>query len=722
MKEMMKQSMNDLDFGDALNVELQKLQRQRAVRSSSLEDRRSSYSRRTTSTVASLDTAKSSSTAALSEQKTLKIPLTLSHWDSVDQTCKLDGPLSLHESTIMMNSDTGQSPEKSRSQSVEDPSQNSTEQMNGQINYDELCNIKNLKDEEVLVKLVEIVQALRGLKEYDRGETMKILKSIGDTYWSYRAIRKKIGDVLTDEGFAEITMKILKTLNGKGIFKNDSIWFPVYYCFNTMWNYSDASLKLAKSIAENDGVRFFTINCDHEPYLKNLHSKNVYYVVKASMSILHNISRTTDIHHHFKDNGTTEVMLKFATWKDLTYEMLKVMSLLTLAHIVEEEDNDKLIDETGAIECCVKYVQKALTSQKRRHLGFTPHELMDGMSKLAVNDKNKKKIVDAGALPIFLDMLKGDHVEEQAITARALWTLSFDKDVCQQIIEFPEMMERLEALRSSGDKEVTKNVNGALFVLKGENDVSKRPKSAKKNKGHVFISYSWNEKEIVMKLRERLKKEGVEVWIDVERMGGSTLSAMAEAVENAAVVLICMSEKYKQSPNCRLEAEYTFQMRKEYIPLMVQTRYRPDGWLGMILGAKLYFDFSGKYPFEKPWNGLMKELKGMGRLSVLDGNSTDRTDAPIMSSSTSVHSSQPIRQSSMSSKIYQMNTEDVSNWLCSLKLDGCVPSFAQFDGKLLAQLKSMKSEAAEFYYHCLEKNMNMNLVEILTFTDGLEKL
>lgn len=31
------------------------------------------------------------------------------------------------------------------------------------------------------------------------------------------------------------------------------------------------------------------------------------------------------------------------------------------------------------------------------------------------------------------------------------------------------------------------------------------PKSAKKNKGHVFISYSWNEKEVVMKLRERLK-------------------------------------------------------------------------------------------------------------------------------------------------------------------------------------------------------------------------
>lgn len=639
-----------------------------------------------------------------------------------DSAVPSNGPLSLHESTIMMNSDSGQSPDKSRSQSTEDTSQNPTEQMNGQINYDELCNVKNLKNDEVLSRVSELVQALRGLDEYDRGETMKILKSIGDTYWSYRGFWVKIGDTLADEGFAEITMKILKTLNGKGIFKNDSIWFPVYYCFNTLWNYSDASLKLAKSIAENDGVRFFTINCDHAPYIKNLHSKNVYYVVKASMSILHNISRTTDIHHYFKDNGTTEVMLKFATSKDLTYEMLKVMSLLTLAHIVEEEDNDKLIDETGAIDCCVRYILKALSSEKRRHLGFTPHELMDGMSKLAVNDKNKKKIVDAGALPVFLTMLKGSHKEEQANAARAIWTLSFDKEVCQQIVEFPEMMETLESLKTSQDKEVVKNVNGALFVLKGENDVSKRPKSAKKNKGHVFISYSWNEKEIIMKLRERLKKEGVEVWIDVERMGGSTLSAMAEAVENAAVVLICMSEKYKQSPNCRLEAEYTFQMRKEYIPLMVQKRYRPDGWLGMILGAKLYFDFSGKYPFEKPWNGLMKELKGMGRLSVLENNALDKTDAPVASSSPAMFSSQPRRQSSVSSKLYQMNTEDVSNWLCSLKLDGCVPSFAQFDGKLLAQLKSMKNEAAEFYYHCLEKNLNMNLVEILTFTEGLEKL
>ena len=45
--------------------------------------------------------------------------------------------------------------------------------------------------------------------------------------------------------------------------------------------------------------------------------------------------------------------------------------------------------------------------------------------------------------------------------------------------------------------------------------------------------------------------DGHKVWIDTEQMVGCTLEAMASAVENAQVVLICASEKYKLSPNCR---------------------------------------------------------------------------------------------------------------------------------------------------------------------------
>ena len=48
-----------------------------------------------------------------------------------------------------------------------------------------------------------------------------------------------------------------------------------------------------------------------------------------------------------------------------------------------------------------------------------------------------------------------------------------------------------------------------------------------------------------------IQADGHRVWIDTEHMGGSTLEAMARAVENALVVIVCASEKYKMSPNCR---------------------------------------------------------------------------------------------------------------------------------------------------------------------------
>ncbi|XP_069101949.1 uncharacterized protein [Argopecten irradians] len=649
-----------------------------------------------------------------------------------------NGPLSLHDtlngSIQMMDNDTGQSESPSKSPHEISANQriashspaaaapsDSAHMMNGDLNIDELANVKNLKESELVTRTKEIVKVLSGLETYEDGLGMKLVKALGDTYWGYRPNRKKIGDGMAEAGFGEVAMKMLKTLNAKGIFKNDSIWFPAYYTLNTLWNFTDASLRLAKAVAEADGVKFLTVNCSHQPFLTNLNNKNVYYIVKSSMSIIHNVARNPDVIHFFKECKTTEVMLKFLKSYE-EHEMLKIMAMLTLAHIVEEEENDKLMDDTGSIEGCVNYIDKAIEEERRRYRGFTPQELMDGLGKLAVNDNNKKKIIDAGALPIFMKMLTGESDEEKAATARALWTLSFDKEVCQKIVEYPDLMTTLDKLRDSSDSDVRKNVNGALFVLKGENDVSKRPRSGKKNKGHVFISYSWNEKDIVMKIRERLKAEGLEVWIDIERMGGSTLTAMADAVENAAVVLVCMSEKYKQSPNCRLEAEYTFQLRKDYIPLMMQMKYRPDGWLGAILGAKLYFDFSGKYPFEKPWNGLVKELKGIGRLSMPSATpGKEVTDGPILATSASTVASSP-GSLSTSSQAYKMTSEDVSNWLCQSKLDGCVPSLAQFDGKLLVQLQRMKLEAPEFYYASLEKKLNMNLVEILTFTEALDKL
>eukprot|EP01043_Picozoa_sp_COSAG02_P058057 COSAG02_NODE_7161_length_3146_cov_5.991371_2_plen_86_part_00 len=56
------------------------------------------------------------------------------------------------------------------------------------------------------------------------------------------------------------------------------------------------------------------------------------------------------------------------------------------------------------------------------------------------------------------------------------------------------------------------------------------------------------------------------------------MDAMSDAIEGAEVMLYGVSLAYKESANCRLEANYAHQQELDMIPLMMQADYRPQGW------------------------------------------------------------------------------------------------------------------------------------------------
>ena len=95
-------------------------------------------------------------------------------------------------------------------------------------------------------------------------------------------------------------------------------------------------------------------------------------------------------------------------------------------------------------------------------------------------------------------------------------------------------------------------------------------------------------------------------------MKGSTVDAMSDAVDNAELMLSCISLAYKgvhphrgndlcvgvahssdqvffvaESANCRLELQYGHQQDVAMVPLMMEKGYRPNGWLGLLLGTRL---------------------------------------------------------------------------------------------------------------------------------------
>ena len=123
---------------------------------------------------------------------------------------------------------------------------------------------------------------------------------------------------------------------------------------------------------------------------------------------------------------------------------------------------------------------------------------------------------------------------------------------------------------------------------------------------------------MIKRLNTALKARGYCIWIDIEKMQGSTVEAMADAVEDAAVMCYGISQAYKESTNCRMEAQYAFQQQVDMVPLMMQEDYKAKGWLGMLLGVRLWYGFYGSVleseaAFEGKTDELCRELGERGK-------------------------------------------------------------------------------------------------------------
>ena len=71
------------------------------------------------------------------------------------------------------------------------------------------------------------------------------------------------------------------------------------------------------------------------------------------------------------------------------------------------------------------------------------------------------------------------------------------------------------------------------------------------NNKHIMISYQWDNQQVVKRIADFLKEKGYKVWMDVYEMKDYIMDDMAAAVEKAAILIVCLSRKYKNSPNTR---------------------------------------------------------------------------------------------------------------------------------------------------------------------------
>ena len=189
---------------------------------------------------------------------------------------------------------------------------------------------------------------------------------------------------------------------------------------------------------------------------------------------------------------------------------------------------------------------------------------------------------------------------------------------------------------------------------------------------HVMISYAWGaKKELAVALAAELRSLGYEMWRDEEgsaivpSMSGDTDERMAQvtytllnskrkcdliylqiihlsffllsqAIEASHAVIVCVSPQYKESVNCRSEAQYCKVWKKSHglqlLYVMMDNEYTTvsktqtvDGWLGFMLGTELW------YPLWSPGNVQSTAIelgKLIGDNAKSDGSSSSAPSSP----------------------------------------------------------------------------------------------
>eukprot|EP00033_Pygsuia_biforma_P002700 GCRY01002982.1.p1 GENE.GCRY01002982.1~~GCRY01002982.1.p1 ORF type:complete len:685 (+),score=124.67 GCRY01002982.1:99-2153(+) len=407
-------------------------------------------------------------------------------------------------------------------------------------------------------------------------------------------------------------------------------------------------------------------------------------------------------------------------------EVIVLASSLVLANLVGREEGQKAMPLPRSIErTMVQALEK--TNKEEHFLGGRWREWKLSMcfSNLTVSDANKELLFRANLLPHLLFALNSPVADEQTLIfgTLTLWNMAFFDPAAQYLREDTLAKEVLDRLSCHPHKDVHKNCAGTKWLL-DNHPHAHTAQSTEEAKEQVMLSYSWAQQPTVLQVRNYLREQSIPVWIDVEAMKGSTLEGMAEAVESSSCILMCVSRAYKQSANCRLEAEYAFSSGKRIVPLMVEADYTADGWLGALVGSKLFFDFTMPLTltnaddtpyltdpvFREVASRLLRELhpqsqtKSHPKTPVNDPNGRNilATSTPAKPSSTqpqpqlssateSSHMRSIFKPTEQTAKMSSWSVEEVKVWVSSRGLAALAKplSYANVDGRALLMLASL---------------------------------
>ena len=310
--------------------------------------------------------------------------------------------------------------------------------------------------------------------------------------------------------------------------------------------------------------------------------------------------------------------------------------------------------------------------------------------KVSINNKIKLKLYKFEMFDLLEILLEKGNSKEQKKCCELICSLSFN-DVIKADLKQNDnstmkwILKLLADTKEASVKRYCQQINEIV------NDVSlAKPANVQSNK-HIMISYNHKYQETIIKINTALENQGYSTWIDINTPINDLYDTMAKAIESASIILICYSQEYKDSGNCRFEAYYAAKLNVEIISIRVQDKYQPDSWLGMILAGKFWIDYSDKnVDITVHHNKLFEQIE-------LINNHKHQIKRTV---------SKPLA--------LEWDCAQVQNWLIENDLKSFSKIFSNYRGITLNALWDIKQKDIKFFYEMIQDEITQSEIKIET--------
>ena len=490
---------------------------------------------------------------------------------------------------------------------------------------------------------------------------------------------------------------------------------------------SKKSTKFCVKFQEKKGLSILFAYLTNEIFMSKLEQysqrdinngfENLKHMMECLLSTLHNLSIASyGFKNEWKSITSVEKFLKLAQ----TIGSISDFSLIiyiSIANVFNDELNEisndyqiklvikEIVDLIGVCatsisegNCQRKKFKKDEDDTNPQEVAFIVSndnewsilEFLNSLYHLSLNERIKYEMYETHLMKEYLRMIiySGNEREIEE-SLRVLWQLCFDERIANDVYNDEKLCSYIRSIHKSENIKSKSFKNTAISILwfiniknKKNKYETKKEKDLKIENRQVFLSYNHHHQELCKKIKTEIEKEKINVWFDEDNIHGSCLDTCGKVIENSDCIIICMSEKYKQSVYCRAEAEYAFVLKKPIVPLIMEAGYKADGWLGMILGSKIYVDFT-KYEFEECGKRLLRELYAVyNQVYAPEPN-------PVLKIENINNTPQTLNSNKIN-HVINWTVEDVEKWIREKKFHiAIVDQIRQIDGKSLQAIYKM---------------------------------